>query len=163
LKRAGWQDWDSRTRVTELICTSCLKLDDKDFAAYLALCDEAYHYEITTFSPEIRKPMTWLAHDKPGLATLFANLPKHNSDASPLSRHVTVYTVTLSDDGGSADVVSALQVFRTALDGGATELFAVGKLFDRVALGHGNGPARLLRRNVRLDTRVLGYGHHIPF
>jgi methanesulfonate monooxygenase small subunit len=159
LKAAGQLDVDTRTQVVELVCTSCLMLDDKDFAGYLALCDEAYHYAITTFSPEIRKPMTWLEHDKPGLATLFANLPKHNSDASPLTRHVTVYTVTPAGEG--VDVISALQVFRTALDGGATELFAVGKLFDRVVLGA--GPARLLRRNVRLDTRMLGYGHHIPF
>ena len=46
--------------------------------------------------PEIRKPLTWLAHDKAGLATLFGNPPRHNSDSSPLTRHVTVYTVARS-------------------------------------------------------------------
>jgi methanesulfonate monooxygenase subunit beta len=150
---------DSRTTISELICRSCLLLDEKDFTAYLDLCDEDYHYAITAYSPEIGKQMTWLEHDKPGLATLFANLPKHNSDASPLTRHVTVYTV--APQGDTADVVSALQVFRTSLDGGATELFAVGKLHDVVALR--GGEARLLRRDVRLHTRMLGYGHHIPF
>lgn len=152
---------DTRTTIVELVGRSCLALDDKDFAGYLALCDEAFHYAITTYSPEIRKEMTWLAHDKAGLTSLFANLPKHNSDASPLTRHATVYTVALAPGGESAEVVSALQVFRTALDGGATQLFAVGKLHDTVALR--DGQALLLRRNVRLDTRLLGFGHHIPF
>jgi methanesulfonate monooxygenase small subunit len=150
----------TRTAIVELIYRSCLHLDAKEFDAYLALCDPEFNYAITTYSPEIRRAMTWLEHDKAGLASLFANLPRHNSDASPLSRHATVYTVTEAADRRSAEVISALQVFRTALDGGATELFAVGKLHDRVSMNDA-GPL-LWRREVRLDTRMLGYGHHIP-
>ena len=56
---------------------------------------------------------------------------------------------------------SALQVFRTSLDGGATELFAVGKLHDLISLS-GEAP-KLLAREVRLQTRMLGFGYHIPF
>ena len=138
-----------------------MTLDDKQFSASLDLCDPAYRYKITAYSPEIRKDMTWLEHDKAGMQGLFANLPKHNSDQSPLSRHVTVYTVTPSDDESEAEVISALQVFRTTLDGGTTELFAVGKIHDRVTLS-GDAP-KLLSRNVRLDTRMLGIGYHIPF
>lgn len=138
-----------------------MALDDKDFNAYLELCDPAYHYAITAYSPEIRKDMTWLEHDKTGMQSLFANLPRHNSDQSPLSRHVTIYTVSTSDDAKQAQVVSALQVFKTTLDGGETELFAVGKMHDTVSL-EGDEP-RLLDRNIRLDTRMLGYGYHIPF
>lgn len=138
-----------------------MTLDDKQFSAYLELCDPAYRYKITAYSPEIRKDMTWLEHDKAGMQGLFANLPKHNSDQSPLSRHVTVYTVTPSDDDSEAEVISALQVFRTTLDGGTTELFAVGKIHDRVTLS-GDAP-KLLSRNVRLYTRMLGIGYHIPF
>ena len=138
-----------------------MTLDDKKFNDYLELCDAAYHYAITAYSPEIRKDMTWLEHDKAGMQGLFANLPKHNSDHSPLTRHVTVYTVEPSADGTQAQVVSALQVFRTTLDGGTTELFAVGKFHDRVSLT-GQAP-KLLSRNVRLDTRMLGFCYHIPF
>lgn len=138
-----------------------MTLDDKKFNDYLELCDPAYHYAITAYSPEIRKDMTWLEHDKAGMQGLFANLPKHNSDQSPLTRHVTLYTVEPSADGTQAEVISALQVFRTTLDGGATELFAVGKMHDRVSLT-GDAP-KLLDRNVRLDTRMLGFGYHIPF
>ena len=152
---------DHRHAISELICKSCMTLDDKKFNDYLDLCDPSYHYAITAYSPEIRKEMTWLEHDKAGMQGLFANLPKHNSDQSPLSRHVTVYTVKPSEDGSEAQVVSALQVFRTTLDGGTTELFAVGKIHDRVTLA--GGTPKLLSRNVRLDTRMLGFGYHIPF
>ena len=151
---------DSRHTISELICRSCMALDDKDFTAYLELCDPAYRYAITAYSPEIRKDMTWLEHDKAGMQLLFTNLPRHNSDQSPLSRHVTIYTVSTSDDAKQAQVVSALQVFKTSLDGGETELFAVGKMHDTVNL-EGDEP-RLLDRNIRLDTRMLGYGYHIP-
>ena len=138
-----------------------MALDDKQFNAYLELCDPAYHYKITAYSPEIRKDMTWLEHDKTGMQTLFTNLPKHNSDQSPLTRHVTVYTVKEDTAARQAQVISALQVFKTALDGGATELFAVGKLHDQISLTDA-GP-RLLAREVRLQTRMLGFGYHIPF
>ena len=138
-----------------------MTLDDKQFNAYLELCDPAYHYKITAYSPEIRKDMTWLEHDKAGMQALFANLPKHNSDQSPLTRHVTVYTVKEDAATRQAQVISALQVFKTSLDGGATELFAVGKLHDQISLTDA-GP-KLLAREVRLQTRMLGFGYHIPF
>jgi methanesulfonate monooxygenase subunit beta len=138
-----------------------MALDDKDFTGYLELCDPAYHYTITAYSPEIRKEMIWLEHDKQGLQSLFSNLPRHNSDQSPITRHVTVYTVQTDAAAKRAKVVSGLQVFKTQLDGGATELFAVGKMHDAVDLS-GERP-RLLERNIRLDTRMLGYGYHIPF
>ena len=151
---------DARVAICELVCRTCLKLDEKDFAGYLALCTPDFRYSITAWSPEIRRSMTWLEHGHAGLKTLFDTLPRHNSDASPLTRHVTVYTVEVGADGRQAAVVSALQVFRTTQDGGETSLFAVGKLHDTVQLG---GATPLLqRRDIRLDTRALGVGHHIP-
>ena len=141
-----------------------MTLDDKQFSAYLELCEPVYHYKITAYSPEIRKDMTWLEHDKAGMQALFANLPKHNSDQSPLTRHVCVYTVKEDVAAQQAQVISSLQVFKTAIDGGATELFAVGKLHDQISLSGmpGAGP-KLLAREVRLQTRMLGFGYHIPF
>ena len=152
---------EQRHAISELVYRSCLSLDAKDFKAYLGLCDGDFHYTITAYSPEIRKNMVWLEHDRAGLETLFGNLPRHNSDQSPITRHATVYTVDVDAEAAEATVVSALQVFRTTLDGGATELFAVGHLHDRVRLG-AEGP-KLVDRNVRLDTRMFGFGYHIPF
>jgi methanesulfonate monooxygenase small subunit len=151
----------TRQAIEELVYRSCLLLDEKDFKGYLELCDPEFRYTITAYSPEIRKEMVWLDHDKGGMQTLFTNLPRHNSDHSPLSRHATVYTVEQDDAKNQASVVSAVQVFRTTLDGGTTELFAVGKYNDLVKLD-GGGP-KLLKRVVKLDTRMFGFGSHIPF
>ena len=150
----------ARVLVEELVYRTCLALDALDFNAYLALCDEKYHYVIGAYSPEIRKDMVWLEHDMAGMQLLFKNLPKHNSDRSILSRHASVYTVAFGDDT-HAEVVSGLQVYRTTLDGGATELFAVGKMRDKVVLG--TDGARLAERRIALDTRMFGIGFHIPF
>jgi methanesulfonate monooxygenase subunit beta len=150
---------EQRQAIEELVYRSCLALDAKDFNAFLDLCDAEFRYTIATYSPEIRREMVWLDHDRKGMETLFTNLPRHNSDHSPITRHATVYTVDVN--GSSADVVSALQVFRTQLDGGATELFAVGRFHDTVKLDEAK--PKLARRLVRLETRLLGYGYHIPF
>ena len=150
---------EQRQAIEELVYRSCLALDTKDYKAFLELCGKDFRYTISTYSPEIRRDMVWLDHDRKGMQMLFTNLPRHNSDHSPLTRHATVYTVDLA--GPAANVVSALQVFRTELDGGATELFAVGRFHDTVTLA-GSG-AKLARRLVRLETRLLGYGYHIPF
>lgn len=151
----------ARIAATECVYRACMAMDAKQFGAFFALCDDAFHYVITAHSPEIRKDMIWMEQDRKGLETLIGNLPKHNSDHSPISRHVTVYTVDLSADGSEAKVVSGLQVFRTALDGGATELYAVGKMFDTVRLKPAG--ACLSERRIHLDTRMLGIGYHVPF
>jgi len=150
-----------RAAIEELVYRSCLALDEKNFKAYLDLCDADYRYSITAHSPEIRKEMIWLDHDKAGMQLLFTNLPRHNSDHSPLTRHVTVYTVDFDASQQQATVISALQVFRTTLDGGVTELFAVGRYVDAVKLSE--SAPKLLKRVVKLDTRQFGFGYHIPF
>ena len=150
-----------RAAIEELVYKSCMLLDGQDYTGYLDLCDEGFRYTITTHSPEIRKDMVWLDHDKKGLATLLTQLPRHNSDHSPLTRHATVFTVALADSGKEAEVVSSLQVYKTELDGGTTALFAVGKYLDRVSLA--NGKPMLAKRVVKLDTRMLGIGYHVPF
>src|SRR2546423_12411332 len=150
---------EKRQAIEELVYRSCLALDSGDYKGFLALCDPGFRYTITTHSPEIKRDMVWLDHDRKGMETLFTNLPRHNSDHSPLTRHATVYTVELNDQ--EANVVSALQVFKTQLDGGATELFAVGRFHDKVKLD-GTEP-KLASRVVRLETRLLGYRYHVPF
>ena len=149
----------ARVAIEEVVYRSCLALDERDFKGYLDLCDDAFRYTITAYSPEIRKDMIWLDHDKPGMQLLFANLPRHISDHSPLTRHAIVYTVDCAGD--EAHVVSALQVFKTTLDGGATELFAIGRYLDTVRVD-GAAP-KLTKRVVKLETRQFGFGNHIPF
>jgi len=150
-----------RAAIEELVYRSCMFLDSKQFDRYLDLCADAFHYRISAYSPEIGKEMTWLEHDKAGMKLLLNNLPRHNNDHSLLTRHAVVYTVDRDEAAQQAKVVSALQVYRTTLDGGATELFAVGKLADVVSV-NGDG-TKLLRREVKLDTRMFSIGNHIPF
>ncbi len=152
---------EQRHAIEELVYRSCMALDERNFKGFLGMCDDGFRYTVTAYSPEIRKDMVWLDYDKAGMDTLFGNLPKHNSDHSPITRHVTVYTVSVDAAGQQAQTVSALQVFRTRLDGGASELFAVGRLHDTVRLG-GATPT-LLKRVVRMETRLIGAGYHIPF
>jgi methanesulfonate monooxygenase small subunit len=149
-----------RAAFEELVYRAALKLDARDYGGFLALCEPELRYTISTYSPEIRRDMTWLDHDKAGLENLFETLPRQKSEGAALSRHVSVYTVDVDAAGDTADIVTALQVFKTHLDGGATVLLAVGEIYDRARLVA--GVARLVRRNVRLDTRDLGIGTHIP-
>jgi methanesulfonate monooxygenase small subunit len=149
-----------RALVEELVYRSCIALDARDFEGYLALCAPDFRYTVKAYAPEIRREMIWLDHDRAGMEALFRTLPRHHSDAAPLTRHATVYTVDFDAADTQATVVTALTVYRTVLDGGSTSLFAVGKLHDVVHTG--DGRALLARRTVRLDTRELGIGTHLP-
>ncbi len=151
---------DARTAVAEVVASASLRLDDDDFEGFLSLCAPEFHYTIEAYSPEIRRDMTWLDLGRAELEVLFRTLPRHNSDHAPLTRHVTVYTVAVDEAQGEATAVSALQVFRTALDGGATSLFAVGKIHD--VLTWDGARATLRHRRVKLTTRLLGIGSHKP-
>jgi methanesulfonate monooxygenase small subunit len=148
----------NRTDVEELVYETCLKLDASDWHGFLALCDAGFRYKVTAYAPEIRNEMTWLDRDRAEVEEFIGMLPKHNTDPNPLTRHAQVWKVAMNGD--RADVVSSLQVYRTALNGGATELYAVGKYHDTVALD--GGRPRLLARHVKLDTRDLGWGTHLP-
>lgn len=162
-KTIRYGEWDvsHRESIERLVYESGSTLDALDFKGYLELCEDGYEYSIEAYSPEIRKDMVWLHHDKAGMDTLFKNLPKHNSDHSTLMRHLTVYKVDVDEASGEANVISGLQVFRTELDGGTTELFAIAKQHDTIKLN--DGYPKLSKRTIRLETRNLGIGHHVPF
>jgi hypothetical protein len=156
--------------VEALVYESCLALNAEDWKAFLGCCDrEAFRYRIVNYSPEIRREQCWMDRDWKGMKSLLDLLPRHNSDHSPLTRHATVYRVVLDEEAKEADATTLVTIYRTELDGGnshfesgQTSLFAVGKYEDRVRLD-GEGGAKLLRRTVRLDTRQIGMGSHVPF
>ncbi len=157
------------TQVHELIYETCLALNAEDWNAFLGLCDpKAFTYSIVNYSPEIRREQCWMEKDYRGLKSMFDLLPRHNSDRSPLTRHATVYRVDHDRDARQARAVTQVAIYRTQLDGvnshfesGATSLFAVGKYLDVIDLG---GECPLLKnRVVRLDTRQIDIGSHLPF
>lgn len=146
--------------VAELVHRSCLCLDEMDFPAFLELCAPDFHYKVTAYSPEIRKDMVWQEVDKGEMKHHLDLIPRHVRDNSSLSRHAVVCAITYSDDGSRAHVMSTLQIFRTKKDGGETSLFGVGRMRDVVDLA--DGTARLLDRELRMETRQLGIGSQVP-
>ncbi len=153
--------------VRSTIYRAALLLDEEKFRDWLALCAPDFKYLITTYSPEIRRKMTWYEQDIAGLQGMIDMLPKHNTDHGRLTRHVTVYTVEADGSRSEAGSVSSFVCYRTMLDGinshidsGETQLFVVGKYYDRFRIDEG-GP-RFVERNVFLDTRRLDKGSHYP-
>lgn len=146
--------------ISELMAQLCSRLDQNDYEGYLALCAADFSYRISAYSPEIRRDMLWLEKDKEGMTALIQLLPKQNMDRTPLTRHFNMCTVSPSQDD-THDVRSTLQVFRTEHSGGETSLVAIGEYLDKVRVTP-EGPL-LVNREVRLQTRMLGKGYHVPF
>ena len=153
--------------VRDTIYRATLLLDDQKWEDWLGLCDEAFHYAIKSFSPEINRDMIYLQGGRKDLATMTKLLPKHNTDHSPLRRHTTVYTVDVADDGKTASAVSSFVVYQNLLDGvnshidaGESRLFLVGRYIDTLKLE--DDQVRFIKREVRLDNRRLDKGTHWP-
>ena len=146
--------------IEEFVYAATMRLDAKDFVGWLGMCAPDFSYAIRTFSREIRKDMIWLEHDYEGMASLVRQLPRHNTDQSEFTRHTTVYTVALDPAAETAVVVSAVAIYRTTLDGGVTNLFAIGRYTDTLVRSPDGW--RFRARDLRLDTRSLGIGTHYP-
>jgi methanesulfonate monooxygenase subunit beta len=157
----------TKAAVREAIYRACLCLDEENFKGWLALCAPDFTYRIKTYSPEIRKEMTWYEQDLPGLTQMVEMLPRHNTDHGRLTRHTTVYTVDIDAATGEATATSSFACYRTMLDGinshldaGNSELFVIGKYHDRFRLD--GTAAFFVERTVYLDTRRLDKGSHYP-
>lgn len=153
-----------RSAVEELVYESCIVLDERRFNDYLALGTADFRYRITAYSPEIRKEMTWLEHDREGLAALFELLPRHHVDHAEWQRHAVLYRAR--QEGDLVHAVTSLVVHHTLrdvgdthLEGGTTKVFVAGKYLDTLRLERGE--LRLAARTVRLETRQLGIGTHL--
>jgi methanesulfonate monooxygenase small subunit len=158
---------ERRAVAADLLYEAAAHLDDRNWDAWLALTTQDFHYRIGAYSPEIRRDMTWLEHDRDGLVALFALLGKHHTDHAQWLRQLTVQQVEQS----SRDVlhtVSQLVIYATAFDvgdahveSGTTRVYAVGRYRDRLQRQPGSGGRWLLaERFVQLDTRQIGIGTH---
>ncbi|MEY4508762.1 MAG: methanesulfonate monooxygenase subunit beta [Pseudomonadota bacterium] len=154
-----------RAAVEDVVYTGCLLQDQLAFSAWLELTAPELTYRITAYSPEIRRDMTWLEHDRAGLIALFELLPKHHVNHAQWQRHATVYQVTV-ESPTTLRAVTSLVVHHTVLDvgdahvdAGATSVFAVGRYLDSFRLEQGRW--LLSERTVRLETRQLGIGTHL--
>lgn len=153
--------------VRDAIYRATLLLDDQKWDQWLDLCADDFKYEIKSWSPEINYDVTYLALTRQSLTSMVKLLPKHNTDHSPLTRHTTVYSVDMSEDGKSAKAISSFVVYQNMLDGinshidsGESRLFLIGKYRDTMNIE--NGTARFASREVRLENRRLDKGSHWP-
>lgn len=144
--------------IARLIYASVLKLDAEDFKGFLRHCGESFRYAIKAYSPELGKEMTWLDHGRKGMQDLFAMLPQHVRMKGKFKRHVSVYSID-THENGSVRALSSVLLVHTDLEGNS-KLFAAGQYEDVIDL---SGDAPLFsERVVRLETRNLGQGMHIP-
>lgn len=158
---------DPVNTVKDTIYKACLYLDDQKWSDWLELCDEEFQYAIKSYSPEIRCDMMYFSGSRKDLATMTQLLPKHNTDHSPLKRHVTVYTVDVDEKSKTATAVTSFVVYQTLLDGinshldaGESRLFLVGRYLDKFRFE--GGKAKFVEREVRLENRRLDKGSHWP-
>jgi methanesulfonate monooxygenase small subunit len=154
-----------RAAVEDVVYSGCLLQDQLAFHAWLELTAPELSYRITAYSPEIRRDMTWLEHDRAGLYALFELLPKHHVNHAQWQRHASVYQVS-AESPSVLRAVTSLVVHHTVLDvgdvhleAGATSVFAVGRYLDTFRLEQGRW--LLSDRTVRLETRQLGIGTHL--
>lgn len=133
-------------------------LDDEDFQSFLKFCTDQFAYRVTTYSPELDKEMVWLEHDRKGYESLITMLPKHIKLQGRFTRQAVVCDVAQDGDDAVA-ATSQLTMVHTNLDG-ESRLLLAGRYLDKFVSGE-SGPL-LERREVRLDTRVLGPGIHAP-
>jgi len=138
--------------------------DERRFDARLQLTAASFHYRIGAYSPEIRKEMTWLEHDRDGLRAQFELLGKHHLDHAIWFRQAVVQEVT-QESPEALRAITRLVIYQTAVDvgdvhveSGSTRLFAVARYHDRLVLEGGRW--LLADRYARLDTRQLGIGTH---
>lgn len=152
---------ETEQAIRETLYQAADALDREAFDRFLDFCGAEFEYRISAYSPEIRREMILLLKDSEGMHELLSTLSKHNRDRTPIVRHWSLLLITPSGDANGFDVVSTLQVYRTEMDGGVTSLYAVGRYLDRLVVA--DGRALLVRREVRLETRMLGTGYHVPF
>jgi methanesulfonate monooxygenase small subunit len=151
---------ETHRSLSDFLYRTCLSLDARNFKDWLDVCAEEFTYTIGAWSPEIRKDVVFLDLDLNGLTTLVKHLPRHNTDQSAFTRHMSVYIVEAQSQEGLYAITSSVAIYRTELDGGTTRLFALGRYYDKVRATPDGW--RFVAREVRLETRNLGIGTHYP-
>ncbi len=146
-----------RQAIADLVQSTARLLDSEDFSGWLALFDENCEYEITAYSPEIRRQMSWWKSDRASLEKTLKEIPRHVRDPG---RHLHVVTPNLFEmSKESARVLSSFAAFRTGSDG-ETRLYVVGRYED--SLVKKSGGWRYAIHKVVLETRLLQGFTHVP-
>jgi 3-phenylpropionate/cinnamic acid dioxygenase small subunit len=144
--------------VQRLIQQTAKLLDAEDLTAWLNLFDASGEYEVTAYSPELRRTLTWWKADHAALQKTLAEVPRHVRDPARRLRVLTPTVVRIEGDEAYAD--SPFAVYRTTPEG-ATSLYVVGRYQDTLVRSP-SGHWLYRRHHVTLDTRMLDAFTHLP-
>lgn len=141
----------------ELVQRTAMLLDDEKFDEWLRLFDSAGTYELSAYSTEIRRWMTWQLSDRETLTKMLKDVDEHVRDPARRRHIVSVPLLELDVDQGR--MTSHFSLFRTTPDG-QSSLYMVGCYDDRIVKR--SGAWRYAAHKVIVDTRMLDSFTHIP-
>jgi 3-phenylpropionate/cinnamic acid dioxygenase small subunit len=149
---------EDREAIRDLLQHAAWLLDGEAWNDWVDLFAEGGRYEVKAYSTEIATEMLWFDLKKDELDKWMEELPTHVRDMAQRLRLVSPITIVVN--GHEASALSSFALFRTTPDG-ETRFYAVGRYEDDLLKRDGRW--RFARRTVRLQTRVLEVGTHIPF
>jgi methanesulfonate monooxygenase small subunit len=151
---------EDKDAIRDLLQAAAWLLDsERAWSQWLDLFAEEATYEVRAESSEIKAGMQWFCLDsRDALQRWMEEVPTHIRDVA--QRLHIVAPITIDGQGDQAHSRSSFSLFRTTLQG-ETRLYAVGQYEDHLVKRHGHW--RILKRTVRLHTRVLDAGSHVPF
>jgi 3-phenylpropionate/cinnamic acid dioxygenase small subunit len=132
-------------------------LDEEKFESWVDLFDAQGVYELSAYSTEIRRWMTWQLSDRDALARMLKDVDEHVRD--PARRRHVVGIPLVQLDGNRAQVTSHFSLFRTSPEG-RSSLYLVGCYQDKVVRRTDTWLYAV--HKVICDTRMLDSFTHIP-
>jgi 3-phenylpropionate/cinnamic acid dioxygenase small subunit len=143
--------------VRALIQRTAILLDNEKFDEWVGLFDADGTYELSAYSTEIRRWMTWQLSDRETLDKMLKDVDEHVRD--PARRRHVVGLPLIQIDGERATATSHFSLFRTLPDG-QSSLYMVGCYEDRLVKR--DGAWRYAAHKVIVDTRMLDSFTHTP-
>ena len=141
----------------ELIQRSAMLLDAEDFDPWVKLFDDGGIYELTAYSTEICRWMTWQSSDRATLDKMLKEVGEHVRDTAQ-RRHI-VGMPLVEINGNQGHVQSNFSLFRTLPDG-QSSLYMIGQYDDHIVKR--SGVWLYAMHKVTVDTRMLDSFTHIP-
>jgi salicylate 5-hydroxylase small subunit len=140
-----------------LIQRTAMLLDDEKLDAWVELFDAQGTYELSAYSTEIRRWMTWHLSDRETLQKMLNEVDEHVRDPAR-RRHIVGFPL-VELDGDQGRVTSHFSLFRTSPEG-QSSLYMVGRYDDRIVKRSGSW--LYAAHKVIIDTRMLDTFTHIP-
>jgi 3-phenylpropionate/cinnamic acid dioxygenase small subunit len=143
--------------ICELVQQTAMLLDEEKFDDWLALFDTKGTYELSAYSTEIRRWMTWQLSDRETLGKMLKDVDEHVRDPARRRHVVSIPLLELEADQGR--VRSQFSLYRTTPEG-QSSLYMVGCYDDRIV--RRSGAWLYATHKAIVDTRMLDAFTHIP-